>query len=102
MIPYREPTYQCLMQHNSNIQHREIPEVSLDNLEHALAALREHFDDVVVAVHHKDTRNIKVIASNPYAGLGMLPTIQTKLRSVIEHAEIAQLIHEESYEIEEE
>ncbi len=90
------------MQHNSNTPYRDIPEVSLDNLEHALAALREHFDDIVVAAHHKDTRNIKVIASNPYAGLGMLPTIQTKLRSVIEHAEIAQLIHEESYEIEDE
>lgn len=89
------------MQHNSNIHHQEIPEVSLDNLEHALACLREHFDDVVVAVHHKDTKNIKVTSSNPYAGLGMLPTIQTKLRGVIEHAEMTQLIHEESYEIEE-
>lgn len=89
------------MQHNSNIHHQDIPEVSLDHLEHALACLREHFDDVVVAVHHKDTRNIKVTASNPYAGLGMLPTIQTKLRGAIEHAEMTQLIHEESYEIEE-
>jgi predicted amino acid racemase len=89
------------MQHNSNIHHQDIPEVSLDNLDHALATLKEHFDDVVVAVHHQDTRNIKVTSSNPYAGLGMLPTIQTKLRGAIEHAEMTQLIHEESYEIEE-
>ena len=89
------------MQHNSNIHHQDIPEVSLANLDHALACLREHFDDVVVAVHHQDTRNIKVTSSNPYAGLGMLPTIQTKLRGAIEHAEMTQLIHEESYEIEE-
>jgi len=89
------------MQRNSNNQHQEIPEASLDNLEHALACLKEHFDDVVVAVHHQDTKNIKVTSSNPYAGLGMLPTIQQKLRVAIEHAEMIQIIHEESYEFEE-
>jgi hypothetical protein len=30
----------------------------------------------------------------------MMPTIQQKLRGAIEHAEMTQLIHEESYEIE--
>ena len=88
------------MQHNSNIPHQEIPKSSLDNLELALAILREHFDDVVVAVHHKDTMNIKVTSSNCYAGLGMLPTIQQKLRGAIEHAEMTQLLHEDYTEIE--
>jgi len=89
------------MQHNSNIPHRQIPKSSLDNLKLALAILREHFDDVVVAVHHKDTRSIKVTSSNCYAGLGMLPTIQQKLRSAIDYAEMTQLLHEEYSEIEE-
>lgn len=89
------------MQHNSN-NHQEIPQASLDNLEHSMAILREHFDDVVVAVYHKDTCNIKVSSSNLYAGLGMLPTVQKKLRNAIEYDEMTQLIHEECYEIEEE
>ena len=88
------------MQRNSN-NHQEIPQVSLDQLDHALAVLQEHFDDVIVAVTHADTSNIKVTASNPYAGLGMLPTIQQKLRGAVEHAEITQLLHEESCEFEE-
>jgi len=85
------------MQRNSYI-HQEIPQASLEQLDHALAVLQEHFDDVIVAVTHTDTSNIKVTSSNPYAGLGMLPTIQQKLRGTIEHAEIIQLIHEESCE----
>jgi hypothetical protein len=88
------------MQRNSN-NHQEIPEVSLDNLEHALAVLKEHFDDVVVAVTHADTSNIQVISSNLYAGLGMLPTIQQKLRGAVEHAEITQLLYEEEGALEE-
>jgi len=80
------------MQHNSNI-----PETSMDALEHSLATLQEHFDDVVVACHHHDTKNIKVISPNPYAGLGMLPTIQQKLRGFIEQAEMDQMMREESF-----
>ena len=84
------------MQHNFNIPHRGIPKASLDKLDHAVAVLKEHFDDVVVAVTHNETRSIKVTSSNPYAGLGMLPTIQQHLKSSIEHAELTQWLIEES------
>ena len=89
------------MQHNSNIPHEFIPEPALDHLAHAEAILKEHYDDVVIAVNHQETRNIKVCCSTPYAGLGMLPTIQQKLKGTIEYAEMTQMMFEESFEIEE-
>jgi len=86
------------MQHNFNIRHQGIPTHSLEQLDHAVAVLNEHFDDVIVAVTHSETRNIKVISSNPYAGLGMLSTIQQSLKDSIDQSEFHQWIMEQSQE----
>jgi len=89
------------MQHNSNISHQHIPESALDHLAQAEAILKEHYDDVVIAVNHQETRNIKVCCSTPYAGLGMLTTIQRNLKGSIENAEMTQMFYEESFEFDE-
>lgn len=77
------------MQHNFNI-----PESSLDRLKLALSILSEHFDDVLVAVTHRESLNIQVKSPTPYAALGMLPTIQGKLRETIGRNELAQSVLE--------
>lgn len=81
------------MQRNSNI-----PESAQDRLKLALSILSEHFDDVLVAVNHRETRNIHVVSPAPYAALGMLPTVQGKLREAIGRNEIAQSMREDSEE----
>lgn len=86
------------MQQNSNISHQLIPASALDHLAQAEAILKEHYDDVVIAVNHQETHNIKVHCSTPYAGLGMLSTIQRHLKGSIEHAEMTQMLSEESFE----
>ena len=79
------------MQRNSSI-----PEHASDRLRLALSILREHFDDVLVAVAHKETRNIHVETSSPYAARGMLPTINKKLTETINISELSQSIREDS------
>jgi len=78
------------MQRNSNI-----PESAQDRLKLALSILTEHFDDVLVAVNHRETCNIHVESPTPYAALGMLPTVQGKLRESVGRNELAQSLREE-------
>tara|TARA_B100001059_G_scaffold227359_1_gene257067 strand:+ start:480 stop:773 length:294 start_codon:yes stop_codon:yes gene_type:complete len=78
------------MQRNSNI-----PESAQDRLKLALCILSEHFDDVLVAVNHRETSNIHVVSPTPYSALGMLPTIQGKLREAVGRNELAQSVREE-------
>ena len=78
------------MQRNSNI-----PESAKDRLKLALSILNEHFDDVLVVVNHRETSNIHVESPTPYAALGMLPTVQGKLRESVGRNELAQSMRED-------
>ncbi len=77
------------MQRNSNI-----PESAKDRLKLALSILNEHFDDVLVVVNHRETCNIHVESPTPYSALGMLPTVQGKLREDVGRNELAQSLRE--------
>ena len=78
------------MRRNSNI-----PESAKDRLKLALSILNEHFDDVLVAVTHRETCNIHVESPTPYAALGMLPVVQGKLREHVGRNELAQSMRED-------
>jgi len=78
------------MQRNSNI-----PESAKDRLKLSLSILTEHFDDVLVVVNHRETSNIHVESPTPYSALGMLPTVQGKLRESVGRNELAQSMRED-------
>jgi sulfite reductase beta subunit-like hemoprotein len=70
-------------------------EITEDQLKKAVSILSEHFDDFLLTTLHKETENIRVVTSNPYAALGLIPSVHRKVQSEIQNREEAQYMIDE-------